>query len=231
MVHSYKYMKQKVLFFFDLREREEFDDNVIIIQTKKQGAKKYIYSILEKELYKCTSIIIIKVPLLNRCSLPNLIVKDYADRKSIDSFLNDISDFHEVWLCLKANVSDFVSGRMGVNWESGMETQMVEIINGDYPRNLEFINIHSKDFYVYTRFRWNMHYEIRAELSRSQRIRNGYILKAIERKREQLELFCDYASKIGLFSVSVDFLFCKDKLEIIDWDSDNNSLFLEELKI
>lgn len=216
MVCSYKYLKQKILFFFKLRDKEEFDRNVIIISTEELQNNAKIYKILEKELKRCTSIIIIKVTSTNRCSLPNFIVKDYIDRKAVDDFLSDMDDYREIWLCLKVDVGDCASGRMRINWGLGIENHIVEIVKGDYPRQIEHVDSCSSNFYAYKRFRWSMHYKNCAELSENQRIKNGNILRALEQKREQLEIFCNYANKVGLCSISIDFLFYKDRLEIIE---------------
>lgn len=226
---SFKYQKQKVLFFFDLRRQYEFEKNVVVIEEPNADKLKSVLL----DLFVCfdieyEKIIIIKVPGKHEYKLPNLVLVGEDDVGNIEAFFADVEKYQEVWICLKRKNEACVAGRFSIDWSSGIEKQVIELVEGNYPRNLEFVKQRENSFCMWTRCNWHTRYMLIENPPICDDVTKQCVLRSIERKREQFEDFCAYAENSGICSVSFDFILSNGKLEIIDWDTENDLLLVEK---
>ncbi|MBD5469007.1 MAG: hypothetical protein HDR21_12745 [Lachnospiraceae bacterium] len=225
---SFKYQKQKVLFFWGLREQYEFEKNVVVIEEPKaEKLKSKLQDIFVSFTAKYEKIIIIKVPEKHEYKLPNLVIVSEEDVGNMDTFLADVEKYQEVWICLKRKNEASVAGRFSIDWRTGIEKQVIELVEGNYPRNLEFVKQSENSFCVWTRCNWNTRYLEMEDSQICDDVTKQCVLRSIERKREQFEEFCACAETSGICSVSFDFIFSNGKFVIIDWDTENDFLLVE----
>jgi len=180
------------------------------------------------------------VPKRRAMMLPNVRVSCIADLQDVKRAIRDgAADYEELWFC-RTNVSTrslSVAGRVVVDSTAGSNAHVIEQVWRCSPRLIETL---SPAFpYPFVRARrlgwgWStridqIHLPSSAPESRAvllQQLRAA--LLKLNEVRDQLELFSDAIAALGL-PVCLEYKVEGRRLQIIDWDTPNDSLVLAEL--
>lgn len=231
MCYSIKYQKQNILFLFGIREKREFDESVIVVNYPKNVSDIVnIQILLQNMMDKEKKAVLIKVPKYHKYKLPNLVVENEHDIKIVFKFLSQASMYAELWICIKEEISNGVSGRIAFDWKSGYENQFVELIAGTYPRKLEAVNCGEDSICIWERHHWNTRYKLLQDASICDITTKYYLLGEIERRRQYLDSFCQFARHVGILSISFDYVINAGKMTIIDWDSEDDIAVISKIE-
>jgi len=222
---SFKLKKQILLFDYCIRERDEFFQNVSIFPCNNKQNSYNLYKKVLSDWNEADDLfyVIIDVPAYKKSGMKNYLISSKNEFSDF-YFTNIINSKNEVWVCSnKINTHDCLAGRYRIDLDSGIERQLLEIVTGNYPRNIE------KGLYnVYERDHWGMSYKpikICYDIS-DMSICN--IFSAIERKREHIESFCVLLEKYSINCVSFDFKCQNGNFVVIDFDTSNDGLLISK---
>jgi len=180
------------------------------------------------------------VPKRRAMMLPNVRVNCVADLQDVKRAIRDgAADYEELWFC-RTNVSTSslsVAGRVVVDSTAGSNAQVIEQVWRCSPRLIETLGpAFPYPFVRARRLGWGwstridqIHLPSSAPESRAvllQQLRAA--LLKLNEVRDQLELFSDAIAALGL-PVCLEYKVEDRRLQIIDWDTPNDSLVLAEL--
>jgi hypothetical protein len=182
------------------------------------------------------------VPSKLAIMLPNYRVESFDDLAPLKRALEtaDSGRYQEVWFCrTQISVGSFsVAGRILVDARAGKKAQIIEQVWRCSPRLIEVLD--DKFPYPFVRasrsgWAWPPILEqlhrppaspetetvIREQFSRA--------LRCLERKRASLEIFVEKILSTGTGACCLEYKIEDDRLQIIDWDTSNDSAVLNQL--
>lgn len=245
----FKWKKHLILPFFGLRSIDEVQREVH--RYKKQDLDCLVEAIkqdMQKSEGKC-SYLISFVPKQQEYKLPNVTVSTLEQLEEFhrNFSVNKINKYIEIWFFKKImhRDSNNLVGRISFNLrnvngqvKSLERAQILEQVWHTNHREIEKYNGNSRSiFIVASRIGWNRKYRIdEALIPKGVEADYENILKwlrkatiQIEENRENIERFCEYVKKLGIYEFSLEYMITNGKFSFIDWDSSNDKKIVDSL--
>jgi hypothetical protein len=174
--------------------------------------------------------------------LPNIRVQNMADLDAVEDAIRDepFGDYDEIWFCrTNVSVSSFsVAGRILVNSSAGMDAHIIEQVWRCSPRLIESLGqTFPYPFIRATRSGWGwppridqIHIPPSApESAMVIREQFAIAMRTLDRTREKLAAFVEAVLAVGLNVCCLEYKIEGERLQIIDWDTTNDSLVINAL--
>lgn len=174
--------------------------------------------------------------------LPNVRVHNISDLKAVELALRDepFGDYEEIWFCrTNVSISSFsVAGRILVDSTAGKDTHVIEQVWRCSPRMIEALGpMFPYPFVRATRSGWGWspridQIHIPSSAPESAAVIRAQFASALERidsAREKLETFVDAVLAVGLDVCCLEYKIEGNRLQIIDWDTTDDSLVIGTL--
>lgn len=170
--------------------------------------------------------VVILVPLDLRRNLKNYIIRNKDDLNSFFANIDCPYPYDEIWCC--ENTSTLLCGRFLIsNGNTGNVSQILEIIENNTIRGIETINGDTAFNHVtLERPTWGWHFAKKNVFWDEERSSLEPIVEycsaEFEKRKDKINSFSDYLSRIGIDVYSLDFKVSGNCFTIIDWDSAND---------
>lgn len=174
--------------------------------------------------------------------LPNIRVQKMEDLHAVESAIRDepFGDYDEVWYCrTNVSVNSFsVAGRVLVDSAGGKDAHIIEQVWRCSPRLIEALGpTFPYPFVRAARSGWGwspridqIHIPSHApETPTIIREQFAEALRKLDRARERLETFVEAVLAVGLDVCCLEYKIEGERLQIIDWDTTNDSLVVNKL--
>jgi hypothetical protein len=174
--------------------------------------------------------------------LPNIRVQNMADLHVVENALRDepFGDYEEIWFCrTNVSVKSFsVAGRILVDSSAGVDAHIIEQVWRCSPRLIESLGLtFPYPFVRAARSGWGWPPRIdqihipphTPESAAAIRAQFAVALRKLDSARERLEAFVEAVLAVGLDVCCLEYKIEGERLQIIDWDTTNDSLVLNKL--
>lgn len=174
--------------------------------------------------------------------LPNIRVQNVADLAEVEKAVREepFVDYDEIWFCrTNVGVNSFsVAGRILVDSSAGADVHIIEQVWRCSPRLIEALGpAFPYPFVRAARSGWGWSPKIQevhipptaAESEMVLRAQFAASLQNLDRAREKIETFVEAILAIGLEVCCLEYKIEGNRLQIIDWDTTNDSLVINKL--
>lgn len=234
---NYKWKKKLILEKYNLLKYKN-----LIEQTARFriGEEITIRRMIEKEIHadkkKCCRVVL--VPLRHQYKLPNCIICGKCDLGKLDHFFGQNEQYTEIWyhtntMCNKKNK---FSGRISFILSGFEMEEIVEIVAGDNPREIEAYTMYNKKLFfmrLHKQQRFSKYQIVNLEIDKriyddkemEENIKN--IVMLIENSSERILRLTKMISQYGIKSYSIDFTISDGEIIFIDWDTSDDERILK----
>ncbi len=174
--------------------------------------------------------------------LPNVRVQGLSDLPNAERAVREepLSSYDEIWFC-RTNVSAAsfsVAGRVLVNSLDGIGAHTIEQVWRCSPRLIESLSdVFPFPFVRASRSGWGwsptieqIHIpQVAPETEQVVRHQFSESLRKLDREREKLETFVEAVLGVGLDVCCLEYKIEGDRMQIIDWDTGNDSFVIDRL--
>ena len=248
---TFKWKKKLILEKYNLLSYKELLNEIHRFKTDE---KNIVMKLLEKELEKGNGQYsrLILVPDRHRYKLPNYIVEKQEDLAGAKEFLSHAGEFEEIWHLTGSREGGLLegtgkeggkkcfSGRISYSRDDYGWMEIVEMVSGDDPRQLERYSMES-DKIDYIR-------AIKTGVESVYRIDSIHVgaqykgirewIHCFEQLNEELNKHYEGLYRLrrmishhGVYSLSLDFRVKENKISFLDWDTSADEKILENESI
>lgn len=231
----FKWKKKLVLAKYGLTDYHSLIEETVRVQCEEKGM---IRNLLEKELQRGQICRVVLVPMCHRYKIPNYVVENEDDLNGLEAFFDSYKGYKEIWYFRDAlnSQTNCFCGRISYNWAGSGTQQIVEMVSGISPRQLEKYVPDSQemDYLRFTRkvgsrflLMDDVHlginqYNVDGWLNCFKRLQ-----QALNLQEENLQQFEYMVRRHEVRSFSLDFQVRGITLSFIDWDSSNDLKIVE----
>lgn len=234
---NYKWKKKLILEKYNLIKYKD-----LIEQTTrfKIGEETILKKMIKKEMIadKKKYCRVVLVPLKHQYKLPNCIIYEQSELEKLESFLKQKEQYVEIWYHTneKYNIRNKFAGRISFTFTEFDTEEIIEIVTGDNPREIEKYTIEQKKgFYVrFSRKQRILGYQIdsiqinKNKYTDEERIKYfNDIISALDIYNEKIFRFANMINQYGIMSFSLDFTVFNRKITFIDWDTSDDERILK----
>lgn len=230
---SPKWIKQKMLTMWRLRESEELASSIhrYNIREYRECLKQIEVGLRVSEVHR---IYVIKlIPYNSVYKLPNFLIENPEELKACRDKLRSINieSFMEIWYCENTLQEEKVYGRMLFSLDElfpRIMTRNIEVVWGISARMIEQYPDLTCTFAAVETNGWNQHFRIikilQADKSKTEIQRViAVLLKLLGNYQDRIIKFGTFIKECGCSSLCIEFSLEKgERFTIIDWDSDND---------
>jgi len=231
----FKWRKKLLLVKYGLTDYHSLIEETVRLQSDENVM---VRNLLEKEL-QCGQVCrIVLVPMGQQYKLPNYVVENEDDLKGLEAFFSSHKGYKEIWCFSDAlnSQTDCFCGRISYNWAGSGSQQIIEMVSGISPRQLEkyvpklqemdylrFVQRQGSRFLLMDDVDLGINqYSIDGWLNCFGRLR-----QALDLQEENLRHFRYMFRRHEVRSFSLDFQVRDTTLSFIDWDSSNDLKIVE----
>lgn len=233
-----KWLKLHAMIFWKLREKSE-----LISTIHRYNIREYQSCIndilLDMQNNDFRKVYIIKLVHLKKIlKLPNLIVENCQELAECKAILesNRLADFSELWCCCNSSDSN-VYGRILISLKElfpRIIENRIEIVWGKSARCIEKFPDMKEPFIAIEKVDWSLNYKVKEIIKGSLDIdymiqTTDKVINMITTYKKAIYCFGQFLKDCGCTNVSLEFSYKCGVFCLIDWDSDNDMIVLDNI--